>query len=81
MNQTDLNKADLNQFLMSLCLKKCSRVLSFFYLGFLSHSLAIHRTAGEERDFFNSTLPTPPALQTLRHYPSDYSRELTSAHS
>ena len=30
--------------------------------------------------FFNSLLPPPPASQTLRHYPDDYCRELTSAH-
>ena len=39
------------------------------------------RTAGEGRGhFFNSSLPLPPASQTLRHYPGDYCRELTSAH-
>ena len=31
--------------------------------------------------FFNSSLPLPPASQTLRHQPGDYCRELTSAHS
>ena len=25
-------------------------------------------------------LPLPPALQTLRYYPNDYCRELSSAH-
>ena len=38
----------------------------FFYLGFLSRTLTIHRTAGEgEGLFFNSSLPLPPALQTM----------------
>ena len=31
--------------------------------------------------FFNSSLPLPPASQTLRHWPGDYCWELTSAHS
>ena len=40
----------------------------FFYLGFLSPALAIHRTVGEGGGyFFNSSLPLPPASQTLRH--------------
>ena len=29
----------------------------------------------------NSSLPLPPASRTLRHYLSDYCRELTSAHT
>ena len=40
----------------------------FFYLGFLSPAFTIHRTVGEGGDyFFNSSLPLPPASQTLRH--------------
>ena len=40
-----------------------------------------HRTAREGGGhFFNSSIPLPPASQTLRHYPGDYCRELTSAH-
>ena len=31
--------------------------------------------------FFNSSLPLPPALQTIRHQPGYCCRELTSAHS
>ena len=54
----------------------------FFYLVFLSRKLTNHRTAGEGRGhFLNSSLPLPPASQTLRHQPSDYCRELTSGHS
>ena len=40
----------------------------FFYLGFLSRSFTIHRTVGEGGGYlFNSSLPLPPASQTLRH--------------
>ena len=40
----------------------------FFYLGFLSRTFTIHRTAGEGGGYlFNSSLPLPPASQTLRH--------------
>ena len=54
----------------------------FFYLGFLSRTFTIHETAGEGGGYlFNSSLPLPPASQTLRHQPGDYCRELTSAHS
>ena len=54
----------------------------FFYLGFLSRTFTIHGTAGEGGGYlFNSSLPLPPASQTFRHYPGDYCRELTSAHS
>ena len=59
------------------------RMISFFfYLGFLSRRFTNHRTAGEGGGhFFNSSLPLPPASQTLRHQPGDYCRELTSTHS
>ena len=51
----------------------------FFYLDFFSQPFTNHRTAGEGREhFLNSSLPLPPALQILRHYPGDYCRELTS---
>ena len=54
----------------------------FFYLGFLLRKCTNHRTAEEGGGhFFNSSLPLPPASQTLRHQPGDYCRELTSAHS
>ena len=40
----------------------------FFYLGFLSRTFTNHRTAREGGGhFFNSSLPLPPASQTLRH--------------
>ena len=40
----------------------------FFYRGFLSQPFTNHRTAGEGGGhFFNSSLPLPPASQTLRH--------------
>ena len=40
----------------------------FFYLGFLSRTFTIHRTAGEGGGYlFNSFLPLPPASQTLRY--------------
>ena len=38
----------------------------FFYLGFLSRTFMIHRTAGEGGGyFFNPSLPLPPASQTF----------------
>ena len=56
--------------------------LFFFFLGFHSRTFTIHRTAAEGgRFFFNSSLPLPPASQTLRRWPGDYCRELTSAYS
>ena len=52
-----------------------------FDLGFPPRPFTNHRTAGERaRHFFNSSLPHPPASQTLRHQPGNYCRELTSAH-
>ena len=54
----------------------------FFYLGFLSRTFIIHRTAGEGGVyFFNSSPPVLPVSQTLRHYPCDYCRVLTVAQS
>ena len=51
---------------------------SFFYLSFISWTF---RTTVERRGhFFNSSLPLPRSSQTLRHWPGDYCRELTSAH-
>ena len=48
---------------------------------FLSRTFTNHRTPGEGGGhFFNSSLPLPPTSQTLRHQPSDYCRELASAH-
>ena len=49
---------------------------------FLSRTFTNHRTAGEGGGhFLNSSLPLPPASQTLRHQPGDCCREFTSAHS
>ena len=60
-----------------------AKVMLFFFIlsGFSSQPFTNHRTA-EERggNFFNSSLPLPPASQTLRHQPGDYCRKLTSAH-
>ena len=57
-------------------------IFVYFYLGFLSLTFTIYRTAGEGAGYlFNSSLPFPSALQTFRHNPGDYCRELTSAHS
>ena len=40
----------------------------FFYLGFLSRTFTIHGAAGEGGGYpFNSSLPLPPASQTLKH--------------
>ena len=53
----------------------------FFYLGFLSQPFTNHRTAGKGGGhFFNSSIPLPPASQTLRHQSDDYCRALNSAH-
>ena len=61
---------------------KCSNFLFLFYLGFLSRTFTIHRTAGGAGGYlFNSSLPHPPTSRTLRHQPGDYCRELISAHS
>ena len=54
----------------------------FFYLGFLSQTFTIHKTAEEGGGyFFNSSLPLLPASQKLEHQPSKYCRELIFAHS
>ena len=43
-------------------------VFSFFYLAFLARTFMIHRTAGEGGGYlFNSSVPLPPASQTLTH--------------
>ena len=42
--------------------------LFFFYVGFLSRTLTNQRAAGEGGGhFINSSLPLPPASQTLKH--------------
>ena len=50
----------------------------FFFTGPFTN----HTTAGEGRGHFcNSSVPLPPASQTLRYKSGDYWRELPSAHS
>ena len=50
------------KFLFCCCCCCC------FYLDFLSRTFTNHRTAGEGgRHLFDSSLPLPPASQTLRH--------------
>ena len=62
-----------------ICACRMSKSNFFFYLGFLSRTFTNHRTAGEGGGhFLNSSLPLSSASQTLRHYPGDYCRELTS---
>ena len=52
----------------SICQKLLGIFFFFFYLGFLSRTFTIHGTAGEGGGYlFNSSLPLPPASQTLRH--------------
>ena len=52
----------------------------FWHLDFLLRTFTIHSTArGGKGYFFNTSLPLPPASQTLRHQPGDYCRELISA--
>ena len=59
---TDHKKSEYGHFLWSVYF------LSFsFYLGFLSRTFKIHRTAGKwVRYLFNFSLPLPPNLQALR---------------
>ena len=57
------------------CAVECFFVLFcfVFYLGFLSRTSTIQRTAGEGGGyFFNSSLPLPPASQAIRHQLHDY---------
>ena len=62
--------------------RQSSDLFLFFYLGFLSRIFTSHMTAVEGGGHsINSSLPVPPALQTLRHKPGDYCRELTFAYS
>ena len=65
-----------------LCRKTVPQHSFFFYLSFYSQTFTIHGTVGERGGyFFKSSLPLSPASQTLRHYPGNYCRELTPAHS
>ena len=50
-----------------ILIKRLARLV-FFYLGFLSQLFTNHRTSREEGgNFFNFSLPLPPASQTLSH--------------
>ena len=52
-------------------------IFFFFYLGFLSRTFTIHKTAGEGGGYlFNSSLPLPPAYRLL-----DISRVITAGSS
>ena len=54
----------------------------FFYLGFVSRTFTIQRSAREGGGHsINSSLPLPSASRALRHWPGDCCGELTSAHS
>ena len=54
----------------------------FFLYGFSFTTIHESQDCRERgRHFLNSSLPLPPALQTLRKKPLDYYRELTSTHS
>ena len=81
---TSCTPEGVSEVLMKVALILQSQVfrISFFYLGFLSQiTFTNHRTAGEGAGhFFNSSLPLPSNSQTLRHWPCDYCRELTSPH-
>ena len=67
---------------ITLSFKLLELLFFFFYVGFFSQTFTNHRIAGEmEEHFFKSSLPLPPASQTLKHQLGDYCRELTSAHS
>ena len=55
--------------------------LIFSYLFFFSKPFTNHRTEGEGvGNFLNSSLPLPPASQTLRHQSDDYRRGFNPAH-
>ena len=79
--------SDYNRFCcLAMCYSNCVELVHIYKMdgismGYLSQPFTNHRTAGEGGGhFFISSLPLPPASQTLRHYPGDYCRELTSAH-
>ena len=55
--------------------------LFFFYLDFLSRTFTNHRTAWEEGGhLFISSIPLPPASQTLRHYSRAITAESSPLH-
>ena len=76
------NKVNL-VLMMILINKKFLNPGNFFFLSGFSF-MNIHDSQdsrGRGGYLFNSSLPLPPASQTLRHQPGDYCRELTSAYS
>ena len=65
---------------ISLKVNSIGHLSFFFCLGFLSRTFMIHSTAGERGVYlFHSSVPLPPASQTLRQQPGDYCKELTSS--
>ena len=75
-NWLSANKISLNVEKTELVIFKSPRkvlpddikINFFFYLGFLSGTFTIYRTAGEGGGYlFNSSLPLPTTSQTLRH--------------
>ena len=74
----------LTLFLLSFYIFEKSLPAFFFfsYLGFLPQILTNDRTVGEGGGYlFNSSLPLPPGLQTIIHWPDLYWIKLTSVHS
>ena len=67
------------------CVLTCHKaeLASFFFLsGFFFTNIMNQRAVEEGVDyFFNSSLPLSPAIETFRHSPGYWCRELTSAHS
>ena len=71
-------KVSQQHLLTSVLNKGCTENVGsfFFYLGFLSRTFPIHRTAVEGGSvLFYSSLPLRTASQALKHQPSDYCRE------
>ena len=74
MKSFDINKNKIIWFVL-FYKKNIFGDISFFHLGFLSETFTIHRAVGERRDnLFNSSLPLPPASQTLRYQPGELER-------
>ena len=71
VNHLSQSLSFINHCVKSVCIRSYSGphfFLNFFYLGFLSRTFTNHKTAGEGGGHFsNSSLPFPPALQTLTH--------------
>ena len=71
----------VNIFRVSHILQLISRAFFFsVWVFFHNHSQTTGLQGKGKGIFFNSSLPLPPALQTLRHQPGDYFRQLTSAY-